>query len=85
MGLSTQIFGEEGAFVQSDMQFAQLAVADIRKMRQHKIVDRLDDDIAMDLNMRLFKTEEVNAEGKTAKLEATQLSIEYDQFLIDAR
>ena len=85
MGLSTQIFGEEGAFVQSDMQFAQLAVADIRKMRQHKIVDRLDDDIAMDLNMRLFKTEEVNAEGKTVKLEATQLSIEYDQFLIDAR
>ena len=85
MGLSTQIFGEEGAFVQSDMQFAQLAVADIRKMRQHKIVDRLDDNIAMDLNMRLFKTEEVNAEGKTVKLEATQLSIEYDQFLIDAR
>ena len=39
----------------------------------------------MDLNMRLFMTEAVNAEGKTVKLEATQLTIEYDQFLIDAR
>ena len=85
MGLSTQIFGEEGTFVQSDMQFAQMAIADIRKLAGKGAIDRLDDEIAMELHMKLFQTEDITPDGRTVNLEATQLYVEYDSFLKKAR
>ena len=56
IALSPKIFGKPGSYVQSDMQFAQKAVQDIRKLVTFKQEDRssISDDIHMDIVTRFF-------------------------------
>ena len=61
------------------------SIVHIRKLAGKGAIDRLDDEIAMELHMKLFQTEDITPDGRTVNLEATQLYVEYDSFLKKAR
>ena len=59
IGLSPIIFGEEGQYVQSDMQFALQIMAGMRRYQEFE--DTLDPTVALSLSSRFFRGEYMNS------------------------
>ena len=68
IGLSPIVFGTEGQYVQSDMQFAQQVQDDIRNYSDHIRTGVLDPSIAMELMSRFYvRDDQTNAAGNRVR------------------
>jgi len=82
IGLSPIIFGEEDAYVQSDMQFAQQVQEEIREYSDHLDTGEIDANISMDLMSRFFIRESTSAEGEVeSKMVASEIHLEVSSVL----
>jgi len=87
VGLSPIVFGEPGPFVQSDMQYAQSFVDEIREYANEnglyaKVgVGSLEPRLAAAIGTRFFVAEQEEGGQKTAQMVASELHVERGTFM----
>ena len=79
IGLSPIIFGKEGPYVQSDMQYAQQVQVDIRSMQHARENGLLKSEVALELMTRFYAQD--GADG-TQKVVASEIHLEEDNLVL---
>ena len=78
LGLSPTVYGEEGPFVQSDIQFVQQVADDILTFHPDGFFGLLEPWVVMDVGTRFFVTESTTPNGApTRDMIASSLYVSY--------
>lgn len=86
LGLSPVIFGKEGDYVQSDMQYVQQVRDDIREYSDHDKTGRLDEELAMNLMTRFFVHEDIQGDTLVNRsLIAAEIHLEESLYFQDLK